>query len=139
MLCPSARCNGMDIVEDLLFGAQDSPEPIDDPWQDDFDDEQMLDIAENGYETDFDLFDTQHEVSTYSCRMPNSPRLASACAPIDSSDDLLLESSGNWSIGDAAVAVDASKGPPCDRYLVELRTMVQDALTPEQTLGHRPS
>ncbi|KAH6638757.1 Spo11/DNA topoisomerase VI subunit A [Boeremia exigua] len=46
-------------MEDLLFITPDCQDSIDDLWHNSFDDDRMLDIADNEYESDDDLFDSQ--------------------------------------------------------------------------------
>lgn len=127
----------MDLVEDLLFGGPGSQDFTNERWLEDVDDEHMFDVFDSEYETDDDLFDTQHAVSTDSRQSFSSPLLTSTNTIVETPEDLLMEDS-ICSAGGAAVAVAVSEELPRDRWRDKTFKMGH-TLTLQQALGHRSS
>lgn len=104
----------LEDVEDMLFSASDSQESFDNLCDRDFHDDQILDVADNEYEFDDDLFDAPLEV-TDSWQLLSSPLLTSADASIAPRDDLLMGESGTYSLVDAVLPMDMGKRISRDR------------------------
>lgn len=73
-------------VEDLLFGDPGSQQAFDDLWDDDsddFDDDEMLDVAGNTHDLDHeDLLDPLALTTADSTQLPSSPTLIPELEPI---------------------------------------------------------
>ena len=104
---------GLEDVEDMLFIAPDSQELPDDLWNEDFNDEGMLHVADNEYESDDDLFDAPMEETADSWQLLSSPLLTAADTATLSHNDLFM---GDHSLPlGSNESVDTGKRLPRDR------------------------
>lgn len=122
-------------VEDMLLGAPDAWDPLDNLWYDGSE-EEMLDIAGDEYEFDQDLFDSPIEATADSWHLLSSRLLTPPEAPLVPSDDQVLIHNCTSSLGEGASPVPSGKNLPCDRCH-DRTSRKKHALTLEQTLGHR--
>lgn len=95
----------LEDIEDMLFSVPDSQESSDNLWNEDSDDE-MLDVADNDYESDDDLFDTPVEVRPDTWQLFSSPEFTA------------VEFSGSLhdgiSLGDSCRTLVVNEGPRTD-------------------------
>jgi hypothetical protein len=124
---------GFGDVEDMLFITPDSQEPPHDLWNEDFDDEEMLGVADNEYESDDDLFDAPVEGTAGSWQLLSSPLLtATDTVMLPHNDPLINDHSPSLASNES---VDTGKRVPRDRCCNEACKM-QLTLTLDQVLGH---
>ncbi|KAJ4352903.1 endodeoxyribonuclease [Ascochyta clinopodiicola] len=81
-------------VENLLFSVQGSEESFNNSWNEDFDDE-MLDVANDEYESDDDLFDAPTQVASDSWDLLSSPLLTAAEISGLPHHDLMMRNDGD--------------------------------------------
>ncbi|KAF1928237.1 meiosis-specific topoisomerase Spo11 [Didymella exigua CBS 183.55] len=107
----------LEDVQDLLFGAPDSQEDFEDLWNDEYDDEEMLDIADNLQTLDDDdLFDTPGSPTADSWQLLSSPPLTPADALVTLQRDAVMTP-----VDCRAQSVDLDKQRPRDRHWVIAR------------------
>lgn len=101
----------LEDVEDLLFGAPDSQQYFNNSWNDDFDDEEMLDVADNLHDSDDDdLFDALGLTTADSWQLLSSPSLTPADAPVTLQHNAVMSSADG-----GARSVDVGTRRPRDR------------------------
>lgn len=89
--------------QDLLFGAADTHEDFENPWVDSYDDDEMLDVAGNPYDSgDDDLFGAIGPTPVDAWQLLSSPPLTPADTPIASQHDAMMSSSDNGAYAAAA-------------------------------------
>lgn len=123
-------------IEDMLFSVPDSQESSDNLWNEDSNDE-MLDVADNDYESDDDLFDTPVEVRPDTWQLFSSPEFTAAEASGSPHDNMALGDSCKTLVVNEGPPVDVGKRVPRDRCYTKTCEMEEYANL-EQTLGHSP-
>ncbi|KZM27096.1 ATP binding [Ascochyta rabiei] len=104
-------------VETLLFSLPGSQESFNNLWSEESDDE-MLDVANDEYDSDDDLFDVPVQVTTDSWQLLSSPLLTAAETSGLPHDDLTMCKSGDASASDEALHVRMGGRSPRDRHWV---------------------
>ncbi|KAF3054094.1 hypothetical protein E8E11_011568 [Didymella keratinophila] len=80
-------------VQDLLFGAADTHDDFENLWDDSYDDDEMLDAADNSQDSDDDdLFDAIEPTTADAWQLLSSPPLTPADTPIASQYKTLMSS-----------------------------------------------
>ena len=80
-------------VQDLLFGAADTHDDFENLWVDSYDDDEMLDAADNSQGSDDDdLFDVIEPTTADAWQLLSSPPLTPTDTPIASQYETLLSS-----------------------------------------------
>ena len=123
-------------IEDMLFSVPDSQESSDNLWNEDSDDE-MLDVVDNDYESDDDLFDTPVEIRPDTWQLFSSPEYIAAEVSGSPHDDMVLGDSCNTLVVNEGPPVDAGKRVPRDRCCTKTCEM-EEHTDSGQTLGHSP-
>ncbi|KAF2626578.1 DNA topoisomerase IV, alpha subunit [Macroventuria anomochaeta] len=112
----------LEDVEDMLFITPSSQESFDNLWDEDFYDEETLDVADNEYESDDDLFDAPLDVTADSWQLlSSSPLLTPADASIALQDDMVMGGSGDCLGSVEVLSVEVGKRMPRDRHWVIAR------------------